>query len=55
MTDKIKIEKVKVNLKADKTQLFDEKNSLIVKREKLRVKIVALNVTGPPNIPIYRY
>ncbi len=31
--DKIKIEKVKVNLKINKTRLFNEKNSLIVKKE----------------------
>jgi len=35
MTDKMKIEKIKANLKADRTQLFNEKNSLIAKKEEL--------------------
>jgi len=48
--DKIKIEKVKVNLETDRIQLFDKKNSLIAKREKLRAEIAALNVAGPSNI-----
>ena len=46
MTDKIKTEKAKVNLKADKTRLFGEKNSLVVKREELRAEIVTLNATN---------
>ncbi len=33
MTDKIKTEKVRVNLEADKIQLFDEKNSLVAKKK----------------------
>jgi len=55
MTDKTETEKTKVNLKADKVRLFDEKNSLIVKRKKLRIEIVILNATGPPNVLIRRY
>jgi len=35
MTDKMKTEKAKVNLEANRVQLFDEKNSLIVKKEEL--------------------
>ncbi len=34
ITNKIKIEKAKVNLKVDKMRLFNEKNSLVAKREK---------------------
>ena len=48
-------EKVKVNLKTDRTQLFGEKNSLIVKREKLRAEIAMLNVTGLFNVLIRGY
>ncbi len=33
ITNKIETEKVKVNLKTDKTRLFDKKNSLVVKKE----------------------
>ncbi len=33
VVDKMETEKVKVNLKADKIQLFNEKNSLIIKKE----------------------
>ena len=53
--DKIETEKIKVNLKIDKIQLFGEKNSLVVKRKKLRIEIVILNATGPPNVLIRRY
>jgi len=35
MTDKMKTEKTKVNLEADRMQLFDKKNSLVVKKEEL--------------------
>ena len=35
MTDKMETEKTKANLEADRVQLFDEKNFLIVKREEL--------------------
>ncbi len=42
--NKIETEKVKVNLETDKMRLFGEKNSLIVKREKLRTEIVILNI-----------
>jgi len=52
MTDKMETEKTKVNLKADRTQLFNEKNSLVVKREELRTEIVALNTA---NVPIRSY
>ena len=50
MIGKMKTKKVRINLKADKTQLFDEKNSLVVKKEKLRAEIVILNTT---NVPIH--
>ena len=33
IVDKIKTEKAKVNLKADRMRLFDKKNSLVVKRK----------------------
>jgi len=33
MTNKIETKKARANLEADKARLFDEKNSLIVKRE----------------------
>jgi len=52
MTNKIKTEKAKVNLEIDKVRLFNEKNSLVVKREKLRAEIVILNAVGPFNILI---
>ena len=52
MTDKIKTEKVKVNLEADRVQLFDEKNSLVAKRKELRTEIVALYAVGLFNIPV---
>ncbi len=55
ITDKMETEKTKVNLKADKTRLFNEKNSLVVKREKFRTEIAILNVTGSLNVLIYRY
>ncbi len=55
MIDKIKIEKVKINLEADKVQLFGEKNSLIVKRKEFRTEIVALYVAGFSNVLIYRH
>jgi len=55
MTDKIKTEKTKVNLKADKVQLFDKKNFLIIKRKKLRTEIIILNATKLFNILICRY
>ncbi len=44
MIDKMETEKTKVNLEIDKIRLFDEKNSLIAKREKFRAKIITLNV-----------
>jgi len=53
MTNKIKIEKTKVNLEIDRIRLFGEKNFLIVKREKLRTEIVLLNIAGLFNILIY--
>ena len=43
MTNKIEIEKTRVNLKANKTRLFGEKNSLVAKKEKLRAEIATLN------------
>jgi len=53
--DKIETEKTRVNLETDKTRLFDEKNSLIVKKEKLRTEIVILNIAGSSNISIRGY
>ncbi len=50
MTDKIKTEKTRVNLEANKVQLLDKKNSLVAKRKKLRTEIAILNTI---NIPIY--
>ncbi len=44
VTDKIETEKIRVNLEVDRVRLFGEKNSLIIKREKLRAEIVVLNV-----------
>jgi len=48
----MEIEKTKVNLKTNKTQLLKEKNSLVVKRKELRVKITAINVVRSSNISI---
>ncbi len=53
MTDKMKTERTKVNLKTDKIRLFGEKNSLVVKRKKLRVEIVTMNVARFFNVLIY--
>ncbi len=55
MADKIETEKARINLEVDKIQLFDEKNSLVAKKEELRTEIAALNAIKPFNIPIYRY
>ncbi len=55
MTDKIKTKKTKANLKVDKVRLFDEKNSLVVKRKELRTEIVILYTAGPFNVLVYRY
>jgi len=52
MTDKMETEKTRVNLKADRAQLFGEKNSLVAKREKLRTEIAMLNTA---NIPVRSY
>ncbi len=52
MIDKIEIEKAKVNLEANKIQLFGEKNSLIVKRKELQAEIAILNIS---NISTRRY
>ena len=43
-------EKARVNLEANRTQLFGKKNSLVAKKEELRAEIVTLNATGPPNV-----
>ncbi len=48
--DKMKTEKVRVNLEADRTQLLSEKNSLVVKKKELRAEIVILNAAGLFNI-----
>ncbi len=50
--NKMETEKIKVNLKTDKIQLFDKKNSLVIKREELRTEIIALYTVGPSNISI---
>jgi len=50
VTDKIKTEKAKVNLETDKIRLLKEKNSLVVKREKLRTEIAVINAVGSFNI-----
>ncbi len=55
ITDKIKTEKVKINLKANKTRLLDKKNSLVIKKKKLRTEIAILNTAGFSNILIYRH
>ena len=55
MTDKMKTEKARVNLKIDRTRLFDEKNSLVVKKEEFRAEIVTLNIAGSSNILICSY
>ncbi len=55
MTDKMEIEKVRVNLEVDKVRLFDEKNFLVVKRKELRAEIVVLNVVRSFNAPTYGY
>ncbi len=52
MIDKIEIKKIRINLKTDKIRLLDKKNSLIVKKEKLRTEIVILNVARSSNVPI---
>ncbi len=44
VTDKMEIEKAKVNLETDKARLFGKKNSLVIKREEFRTEIVILNV-----------
>jgi len=41
--NKIETKKAKVNLKVDRTQLFDKKNSLVIKRKEFRTEIVILN------------
>jgi len=53
MTDKMKTEKTKVNLKVDRVRLLGEKNSLVVKREKLRAKIVIMNAVRSSNVSIH--
>jgi len=55
MTDKIKTEKAKINLKTNRIQLLNKKNSLVAKREELRAEIIILNTAGSFNVPIYRY
>ncbi len=52
ITDKIETEKAKVNLKADKIQLFNEKNSLVVKKKELRTEIAVLYTAGLSNVSI---
>ncbi len=53
--NKIKTEKTRINLEANRIQLFGKKNSLVVKREKLRIEIAILNAAGPSNVLIRGY
>ena len=55
ITDKIEIEKAKVNLEIDKIQLFGGKNSLVVKKKEFRTEIIALNAARSSNVPIRRH
>jgi len=55
MANKIETKKAKVNLEVDRARLFDEKNSLIAKKEKLQTEIAVLNIAGLSNVPIYGY
>ncbi len=55
IADKIETEKIKVNLETDKIRLFNEKNSLIVKKKEFRAEIVVLNITGFFNVLICKY
>jgi len=55
MTNKMETEKTRVNLEADRIQLFGEKNSLVVKREEFRTEIIALNAIGSLNVFIRGY
>ena len=55
MIDKMEIEKAKINLEIDKVQLFDKKNSLVVKRKEFRTEIIVLNAARLSNILIRRY
>ena len=48
-------EKARVNLEADRTRLFDEKNSLIIKRKELQAEIVILNAAGYFNVLVRSY
>src|SRR6266699_1776827 len=52
MTDKIEIEKTKVNLEINRTRLLNKKNSLVVKKKELRAEIAILNVA---NVPIHNH
>jgi len=52
IANKIKTEKAKVNLEADKIRLFDEKNFLVAKKEEFRTEIAILNVIGFSNVSI---
>ncbi len=55
MADKIKTEKIKVNLETDKARLLNEKNFLIVKKEELQAEIVVLYIIRPFNILIRKH
>ncbi len=55
MTDKMKTEKTKVNLEADRVRLLEEKNSLVVKREEFRVEIAAINAARLSNVLVYSH
>ncbi len=55
IANKIKTEKIKVNLETNRIRLFDKKNSLIVKREELQTKIATLNTAGLSNVLVRRH
>ncbi len=55
VTNKTETEKAKINLKTDRMWLFNEKNSLVVKREELRAEIAILNAAGFSNVLIRSY
>jgi len=48
--NKMETEKAKVNLETNKARLFGKKNSLVAKREELRIEIVILNTTRFLNV-----
>ncbi len=55
INDKMETEKIKVNLEADRARLLGEKNSLVAKREELRIEIATLNAVGLSNALVRGY